>query len=54
VFGNEVVWRYRMAPDGSGTRLSESFEMLTPSPAVTNWAVLGLMGLPSHRRAAAA
>ena len=33
VLGNEVIWSYRMQADGSGTRLSESYEVLTRSPA---------------------
>jgi hypothetical protein len=49
VAGNEVVWRYRMRPDGSGTRLSESFESLTPSPAAVNWMVLTLIGVTDRQ-----
>jgi Polyketide cyclase / dehydrase and lipid transport len=45
VFGNEVHWRYRMLPEGSGTRLSESYEVLTPSPAWMNCIVTRLMGV---------
>jgi hypothetical protein len=45
VLGNEVHWRYRMQPDGSGTRLSESYEVLTPSPDWTNRLVGLLMGV---------
>jgi hypothetical protein len=45
VAGNEVVWRYRMAAHGSGTRLSESYESLTPSPAWANRVVLKLIGV---------
>jgi len=49
VAGNEVVWRYRMRPDGSGTRLSESFESLTPSPAALNRVVLLLLGVTDRQ-----
>ena len=45
VLGNEVHWRYRMLPEGSGTRLSESYEVLTPSPRWMNWVVTRLMGV---------
>jgi hypothetical protein len=45
VAGNEVVWRYRMAPRGSGTRLWESYQVLTPSPAWADWLVLRLIGV---------
>jgi len=45
VLGNEVIWSYRMQADGSGTRLSESYEVLTPSPAWMNWLVGKLMGV---------
>jgi len=45
VLGNEVHWRYRMQPDGSGTRLSESYEVLTPSPGWMNRLVGLLMGV---------
>jgi Polyketide cyclase / dehydrase and lipid transport len=45
VFGNEVHWRYRMQPAGSGTQLSESYEVLTPSPGWMNWLVGVLTGV---------
>jgi Polyketide cyclase / dehydrase and lipid transport len=45
VLGNEVDWRYRMLPEGSGTRLSESYQVLTPSPGWLNWIVTRLMGV---------
>jgi hypothetical protein len=45
VFGNEVRWRFQMEPDGGGTRLSESYEVLTPSPGWLNWVVGVLMGI---------
>ena len=45
VAGNVVVWRYRMRPEGTGTVLSESYEVLTPTPAALNWVVLAMMGV---------
>lgn len=45
VLGNEVHWRYLMQPEGSGTRLWESYEVLTPSPGWMNWLVGKLMGV---------
>jgi hypothetical protein len=45
VFGSEVRWRYRMQSEGSGTRLSESYEVLTPTPAWMTTVVATLMGV---------
>ena len=45
VAGNVVVWRYRMVVDRGGTRLSESYEVLTPTPAALNRVVLIMMGV---------
>ena len=45
VAGNVVVWRYRMRPEGTGTVLSESYEVLTPTPAALNGVVLAMMGV---------
>lgn len=30
-------WRYRMEPQGPGTRLTESYEVIEPDWAITNW-----------------
>lgn len=30
-------WRYRMEPDGEGTLLTESYEVVKPDWRVTNW-----------------
>jgi hypothetical protein len=30
-------WRYRMAPEGQGTRLTESYEVVEADWAITNW-----------------
>jgi uncharacterized protein YndB with AHSA1/START domain len=30
-------WRYRMQPEGAGTRLTESYEVVEPDWAITNW-----------------
>ena len=45
VAGNVVVWRYRMRPEGTGPVLSESYEVLTPTPAALNGVVLAMMGV---------
>lgn len=47
--GNEIVWRYRLEPEGAGCRVWESFESLTPSPALVNWMVLRLMGVTDRQ-----
>lgn len=49
VAGNEVVWRYRLKPAGTGCRVWESFESLTPSPALVNWMVLKLIGVTDRQ-----
>lgn len=30
-------WRYRLEPEGGGTRLTESYEVVEPDWAITNW-----------------
>ena len=35
--GSVVVWRYRMEPENSGTRLAESYEVVKPVPAFVSW-----------------
>lgn len=32
-----VVWRYRMEPEGEGTRLRESYKLATPIPRFADW-----------------
>lgn len=32
-----VVWRYTLEPDGAGTRVTESYEVTKPVPALGNW-----------------
>jgi uncharacterized protein YndB with AHSA1/START domain len=34
-----VVWRYRLEPDGGGTRLTESYEVVQPPPALGVWLI---------------
>ena len=41
----EVVWRYRLEPDGSGTRLTESYEAVRRASPVVIWLTLRLMRL---------
>jgi hypothetical protein len=38
-----------LEPEGTGCRVWESFESLTPSPAVVNWMVLKLMGVTDRQ-----
>lgn len=45
VAGNVVVWRYRMVDEQGGAAVSESYEVLTPTPAALNWVVLIMMGV---------
>lgn len=34
-----VVWRYRLEPSGTGTHVSESYEVVEPQGAIANWLV---------------
>lgn len=44
VAGNVVVWRYRIKEKHGGAAVSESYEVLTPTPAALNRVVLIMMG----------
>jgi len=39
----EVVWRYRLRPDGGGTRLTESYEAVRRASPAVIWLTLRLM-----------
>jgi len=41
--GGEVVWRYSLLPEGAGTKLTESFEVIKRPPAAVNWLVLRML-----------
>lgn len=38
----EVIWRYRMEPDASGTMVTESYEVVRPPPATMTW-IMGVL-----------
>lgn len=40
-----VVWRYALEADGAGTRVSESYEVTKPVPALGNWIQGKLLGV---------
>lgn len=46
----KVTWRYRMTPNGGGTHLVESYEVVTP-PAAVMGAMTGLMTGIKDRKA---
>jgi hypothetical protein len=49
VIGGTIEWRYRFVPEGSGTRVIESYEVTKPVPAV-GWFLIGtLYGLKDRR-----
>src|SRR4051812_26377295 len=42
--GGEVVWRYELAPDGEGgTTVTESFNVVKPTPPLIDWVIDKLM-----------
>jgi len=48
-FAGTVVWRYRLAPEGSGTRVTESYEVTRPVTRV-GWLVIEkVFGCPDRR-----
>jgi hypothetical protein len=48
-FGGTVEWRYRFEPEGSGTRITESYRVVKPL-ALFGWFVIGtLYGLKDRR-----
>lgn len=40
----ELVWRYRFRPEGSGTRVTESYEVTKPVPRAMCWAMRWIWG----------
>lgn len=49
-FAGTVVWRYRFAPDGHGTLVTESYEVTEPVSAL-GWFVIGTLYGHRDRRA---
>lgn len=45
-FAGTLVWRYRLEPEGNGTRVTESYEVTEPITAL-GWFIIG--GLYGHR-----
>lgn len=49
-FGGTVEWRYRFEPEGTGTRITESYEVTKPL-ALMGWFIIGtLYGLKDRQR----
>ena len=42
--GSAVVWRYTLSPEGTGTKLTESYEVTKQAPAAMNWLAMKLLG----------
>ncbi|HWB66202.1 MAG TPA: SRPBCC family protein [Mycobacteriales bacterium] len=49
-FGGTVEWRYRFVPEGSGTRVHESYEVTKPIGLV-GWFIISTLGGLKDRRA---
>jgi len=45
----ETVWRYVLEPDGDGTRVTESFELVKPLGAVSNFVTRVTTGVKDRR-----
>jgi len=43
--GSEVVWRYEMEADGSGTKLTESYDVVKPGPAFLDKVIDKMIGV---------
>lgn len=48
-FGGTVEWRYRFAPEGTGTRVTESYTVTKPMGIVGWFIIGGLYGLKDRR-----
>ena len=48
-FGGTILWRHRFEPEGSGTRVIESYEVLEPVSAVGWFIIDTLYGLKDRR-----
>lgn len=48
-FGGTVEWRYRLVPEGTGTRVTESY-LVTKELSIVGWFIIGtLYGLKDRR-----
>jgi len=47
--GGTIEWRYRMEPDGEGTRLTESYEVIEPVSRL-GWFIMGTLYGRKDRR----
>lgn len=49
LFGGTIVWRHRFVPEGTGTRVIESYEVTRPI-SIIGWFIIGtLYGLKDRR-----
>lgn len=48
-FAGTIVWRYLFTPDGSGTRVTESYEVTTPVTTF-GWFIIGILYGNNDRR----
>jgi hypothetical protein len=44
-FGMSIVWRYTMAPEGTGTRLRESYQLAKAVPPIGDWIAAHVFGM---------
>ena len=49
LIGGTVVWRYVFTPEGSGTRVTESYEVTKPIPLIGWLGIGGIYGLKDRR-----
>ena len=49
-FAGTVEWTYRFAPEGAGTRVTESYEMTEPMTRI-GWFIIGVLFARKDRRA---
>ena len=49
LIGGTLVWRYVFTPEGSGTRVTESYEVTKPIPLIGWLGIGGIYGLKDRR-----
>ncbi|MGX5357441.1 SRPBCC family protein [Kocuria sp. KH4] len=47
-FAGTIVWRYRFEPEGTGTRVTESYEVARPVGRI-GWFIIGTLGRDPER-----
>ncbi|MGQ1798932.1 hypothetical protein ACT4S5_17605 [Kocuria oceani] len=47
-FAGTIVWRYRFEPEGTGTRVTESYEVARPVGRI-GWFIIGALGRDPDR-----